>query len=87
MNTRETTLRRDASYVEEAALDEESTATRGNLRDSELMENSDTEDFPQSERVGLSEETLEQANRAVPRRGRGARNVQHFLEKSGPIWL
>ena len=33
VNTQETTLRRDASDVEEAALDEESTATRGSLRD------------------------------------------------------
>ena len=32
VNTQETTLRRDASDVEEAALDEESTTTRGSLR-------------------------------------------------------
>ena len=33
VNTQKTTLRRDASDVEEAALDEKSTATRGSLRD------------------------------------------------------
>ena len=33
-NTQETTLRRDASDVEEAALDEESIVRRGSLRDS-----------------------------------------------------
>ena len=38
VNTQETTLRRDASDVEEAALEEESTATRGSLRDSESLE-------------------------------------------------
>ena len=42
VNTQETTLRRDASDVEEAALDEESTATRGSLRDSESLEHSET---------------------------------------------
>ena len=44
-NTQETTLRRDASDVEKTALDEESTATRGSLRDSESLEDSETEDF------------------------------------------
>ena len=79
MNTQETTLKRDASDVEEAALDEESTATRGSLRDSESLEDSDTEDFSQSETVGSSEEALEQADRAEPRRGTRARNVQQFF--------
>ena len=41
----ETRLRRDASDVEEAALDEESTASRGSPRDSESLEDSETEDF------------------------------------------
>ena len=45
VNTQETTLRRDASDVEEAALDEEYTATRGSLRYSESPEDSETEDF------------------------------------------
>ena len=45
VNTQKTTLRRDASDVEEAAIDEESTATRGSLRDSESLEDSETEDF------------------------------------------
>ena len=35
VNNQETTLRRDASDVDKAALDEKSTATRGSLRDSE----------------------------------------------------
>ena len=75
MNTQETTLRRDASDVEKAALGEESTATRGSLMDSESLEDSETEDFSQSETVGFFEEALEQADRA------------NFLEKSGPILL
>ena len=67
MNNRETTLRRDASDVEEAALDEEPTATRGRLRDSESLEDSET--------GGFFEEALEQAGRAERRRGTRARNV------------
>ena len=47
VNTQETTQRRDASDVEEAALDEESNATRGSLTDSESLEDSETEDFLQ----------------------------------------
>ena len=43
VNVQEATLRRDASNVEEAALDEECTATRGIPRDSESLEDSDTE--------------------------------------------
>ena len=45
VNTQEKTLRRIASDVEEAALNEESTATRGSLGDSETLEDSETEDF------------------------------------------
>ena len=45
VNTQETTLRQEASDVGETALDEESTATRGSERDSESLEDSDTEDF------------------------------------------
>ena len=45
VNTQETKLSRDASDVEEAALYEEATATRGSLRDSESLEDSETEDF------------------------------------------
>ena len=85
VNTRETTLRRDASDVEEAALDEESTATRGSLRDSASLEDSETEDFSQT--VGFLEGAPEQADGAEPRRGTRSRNVPHFLEKSGPILL
>ena len=54
-------------------LDEESTATRGNLRDSESLEASETEDFSQT--VGFFEKALEQADRAEPRRGTRARKV------------
>ena len=43
VNSQKTTLRRDASDVEEAALDEESIAKIGSLRDSESLENSETE--------------------------------------------
>ena len=70
-------MRRDASDVEEAALDEVSTATRGSLRDSESLEDSETEDFSQT--VGFFEEALEQADRTEPRRGTRARNVQQFF--------
>ena len=77
VNTQETTLRRDASDVEEAALDEESTATRGSLRDSESLEHSETEDFSQT--VGFFGEALEQADRAEPRRVTGARIVPQFF--------
>ena len=78
VKTKETTLRRDVLDVEEAALDWESTAT-GCLRDSESLEDSDTEDFSQSETVGFFEEALEQANIAEPRRATQARNVPQFF--------
>ena len=81
VNTQETTLRRDASNVETAALDEESTATRGSLRDSESLEDIETNDFSQSETVGCFEEALEQLDRAEPRRGTQARNVPQFLRE------
>ena len=77
VNTQETTLRRDASEFEEAALDEESTATRGSIRDSESPEDSETDDFSQT--VGFFEEALEQPDRAEPRRGSRARNVPQFF--------
>ena len=79
VNNQENTMRRDASDVEEAALDEESTATRGSLRDSESLEDSETEDFQQSETVGFFEEALEQGDRAEPRRGSRAMNVPQFF--------
>ena len=67
--------------MEEAALEEESTAARGSLRDSESLKDSDTEDFSQSETVGFFEEALEQADRAESRQGTRARNVlQSFGE-------
>ena len=73
-------LRPDASDVEGAALDEECFATRGNLRDSESMEDdSDTGDISHSETVGFFEEALEQMERADPRRGTRARIVQQFF--------
>ena len=79
MNTQETTLRRDASDVEEAALDEESTATRVSLRDPESMEDSETEYF--SQKGGFFEEALEQADRAESRRGTRARNVPQLFRE------
>ena len=79
VNTQEMTLRRDASDVEEVALDEESTSTRGSLRDSESMKDTETEDFSQT--VGFFEEALEQADSAEPRQGTRARNVPQFFEE------
>ena len=75
VSTHETTLTRDASDVEEAALDEESTATRGSSRDSESLEDSKTENFSRSQTVGFVEEALEQVDRAEPRRGTRARDT------------
>ena len=49
VKTQETALRQEASDVGETALDEGSTATRGSHRDSESLEDSDTEDFSQLE--------------------------------------
>ena len=63
MNTQETTLRRDASDVEEAALDEESAATRGSLEHLQSLEDSDREDFSQSKAVCFAEQALEQGGR------------------------
>ena len=77
VNTQETTLRPDASDFEETALAEESTATRGSLRDSGSLEDCETEDF--SPTVGFFEEALEQADRAEPRRRTRARNVPQFF--------
>ena len=77
VNSQETTMRRDASDIEEAALDEESTATRGSLRDSESLEDSETEDF--SQKFGFFEEALEHADKAESRRGKRARNVPKYF--------
>ena len=82
MNTQETTLRQEASDVGETALDAESTATRGSHRDSDSLEDSDTEDFSQLETVGFNEDALEHADRAEPRRGTRARNVPQFFWRS-----
>ena len=60
------------------------------LRDLESLEDSDTEDFSQSETVGFFEEALEKADGAEPRGEQWARNVpQFFSEKSVPmlLWL
>ena len=64
MNTQEKTLRRDSLDVHEVELDEESNATKGSLRDSESLEDSDTGEFSQSETVGFFEEALEQPDTA-----------------------
>ena len=58
VNTRETTLRRDASDVEEAVPDKDSSATRRSLRESVSLQDSDTEGFSQSQTVELFEEDL-----------------------------
>ena len=65
VNTQET-LRQEASDVGETALSEGSKATRGSHRDSESLEDSDTEDFSQLETVGFNE-------------GTRARNVPQFF--------
>ena len=83
VNTQETTLRQEASDVGETALDEGSTATRGSHRDSESLEDSDTEDFSQLETVGFNEDALEHEDRAEPRRGTRARNVPQFFGEVG----
>ena len=86
VNTQETTLRQEASDVEEAALDEGSTATSGSQRDSESLEDSDT-NFSQPETVGFNEDAVEHADRVEPKRGTRARIVPQFLEKLGPNLL
>ena len=65
----EATLRRESPDVEEAAIDEGSTTTIENFRYLESLEDSDTEDFSQSEKIGFYEEPLEQAERKETRRG------------------
>ena len=79
VNTQETTLRQEASDNGETALDEGSTATRGSKRDSESLEDSDTENFSQLETVGFNEDALEHADRAEPKRGPRTRNVPQFF--------
>ena len=59
VNTKETALRRDATDVEGAALDETSSGTRGSLSDSESLEDSDTEVFSQLQTGDFFEERLE----------------------------
>ena len=61
-----TTLRQDASDVEEVALNEASPATRGSITDSMSLEDSDTDYFSQSVTVGITEEALEQPDKAEP---------------------
>ena len=81
VNTRETALRRDASDVEEAAQDEDNTATRGKLRDSGSLEDSDTEDFSQPETVILWSNRTGQS----PDGGHEQGMFHNFLEKSRSI--
>ena len=85
MNTQETTLRRDASDVEEAALDEESTATKGSVRDSESLEDSETEDFSQT--VSFFEEACSKRTGQSPDEEHEQGMFRNFSEKSGPILL
>ena len=68
VNTQKTTFRRDALDDEEASPDDESIARRLSLGDSESLEDSDIEDFSESETVGFIEEALEQAESAKLRR-------------------
>ena len=79
VNKQETILIRDASDVEEAALGAESTAKWASLRESELMEDSDTEDFSQSETVGFAEEALVQVERAEARQETRAKSVPQIF--------
>ena len=79
VNTQETTLRQEALDVGETALEEGSTATRGSHRDSESLEDSDTEDFSQLETVGFNEHALEHTDRAEPRQGTRAKNIPQFF--------
>ena len=51
------------------------------LRDSQSLEDSDTEDFSQSETVGLFEKALELADTAEPRRGARERDVPQFVRE------
>ena len=87
VNTQETILRRDTSDVEEAALDEESTAIKRYSETQIPRKTSDTEDFSQSETVGFAEKSLKQVDRAKARRRSRAKSVPHFLMKPGPILL
>ena len=73
------TLRQNASDVEEEALNEESTTTRGSLRNSESLKDIYTADFSQSETVGFIEEALEPVDMTEARQGTCTRNVQHFF--------
>ena len=73
------TQRGEVSDAAKSALDVGSTATRGSSSVSESLEDSDTEEFSQSETVGIKEDTLDQADRAEPRRGTRARKDSHFL--------
>ena len=89
VNTQEITLRRDASDVEEAALDEKSTATRVSLRHAESLEDSETEDFSQSETVGFLKRHWSKRTGQSPDAGHKQGVSRNFLEKSRPmlVWL
>ena len=81
VKTQETTLRPNASDVDEATLDEECTATRGSPRDSESLEDSDIENFySQRELVSLKKLWSK-------RIGTRERNIPQFMLKSEPILL
>ena len=84
VNIQETTLKRDASDVEEAALDEEPTARRESLRDSESLEDSETEDFSQLASLKRHWSKRTEQN---PDEGHEQGMFRNFLEKSGPILL
>ena len=87
VNTQETTLRRDASDVEEAALYAESTATRGSLRDSESLEDSEMEDFSQTVGFFALKGHWNKRTGQSPDDGHEQGKFRNSLEKSGPILL
>ena len=87
VNTQETTLERDASDVEVAALDKESTAIRGSLSDWSFWETV-------TQKTSHSHRQLESLKRHWNKQtGKSANtenyqeNFRNVLEKSGPILL
>ena len=77
MNRQQRTLRRDTSVFAEAALDEESTATRV---ESQSYRKTVTQRTSQLETVGFTEEAPEQGDWGEPSRGTRARNLPKFFE-------
>ena len=72
---------------EHLRLDEESTATGGNLRRSKSLAASGTEDLSTSEKVAVNKEALDQAYREQPDKGHEQGVFLTFPEKSDPILM